>query len=243
MKYHNAAGRLYEILHSLYENSRMPLIEAIAKIFEHDPNDSNQLIIYYAGILELVNQVESEIQDLDNNEIYLNLISHIKTVLASNFDLKTPASELTGKYYMEYQGLMYLADTLNRLHPQISISNDQLHDLLQKVTALHVEVLESDIPQDLKELILDNLNSIRIAIEAYKLYGPDGLRKAMERGLGSYIMYRWNNEQELTANTKAREKMNDFATILSIINGILTLSTNARPLIEPVKRFLGITND
>lgn len=240
MKYHNAAGRLYEILHSLYKNSQMPLIEAIAKIFEHDPDDTAKLIIYYAGILKLVNQVESEIQDLDNNEIYLNLISRIKTILASNFDMKIPAYKLTEKYQLEYQGLMYLADTLNRLHPQISISDDQLRDLLQKVTALHVEVLDSDIPQDLKKLILDNLNSIRIAIEAYKLYGPDGLRKAAERGLVSVFMYLRNNEQELTTNTKAREKMNDFATILTIINGMLTLSTNAIPLIEPVKHFLGM---
>ena len=87
-------------------------------------------------------------------------------------------------------GLEFCSDTLSRVTPEDVPDEAILDELKHDVEAMIDDVDKADIVSTLKAVILDHLESIRRAVVEYKIRGTQGLRQALDSGIGSLLRHR-----------------------------------------------------
>jgi len=90
-----------------------------------------------------------------------------------------------------------VATVLSVSNPDGSIPTPEEEvDLREKLADLRNDIREdSDLPAEIKRLILQRLNDIEVALDEVSLGGPDGVKSALER-LGATIAYSTKKDRD-----------------------------------------------
>lgn len=228
----NPAGRLYAILDEVRAKPRKKSIRNVwAETFGLEPSATADILFLIGKMIELARDAKQSINGLDNidHEIYIKPFHNIEKAFSfANIEdhwdnISRHLDEAT------MVGLSFCADVLSRTSGEQIIDQETLNDLMEQVENLTHEIMDSEIPPDLKAVLIDNLEEIRRAILEYRIRGVDGLKRALEGSLGAVIRHR-----PQIVKQKGKKPVARFLEILSKLDQVVAFSLRMKQLFGPV---------
>lgn len=234
----NPAGRLYDILElARRQSGKESARKAWAAVFEVDSSDTGTLLQMLADLIDLVHKTKVAIQQFDdaNQDLHLRPFRVIENLL-SNINFDAPWENWRAKIDdTTLYGLQFSADKLSRISGFTQISSDDIAEVRKTVDELFNSVADSKLPQDLKALLLRNLESIRLALAAYRVRGIDGLRDEIERSFGAVLLHQ---EEIKEASSTDRNLWEGFFKLVGRLHKLVSLAYVGKELAAPAIKAL-----
>ncbi len=226
----SAAGRLFRILKKFTSgrpNNNLTY-DAWANVFGIPPEQRTLVLYGIAGVHRLVDEAKAEVQAHPelNQGLYLEAITNIENALAkANLDSSWDSTKISFEG-ANATALAFVAEQFDRLSAELVVPDDVLAHLRSELEAVIAEILASDLPLELRNLLISNLEDARQAIVFYQLDGIDGLRKAAESAIGAIVVAR---EARAASNKKP------FLDYIKIVGDILDVVGKAKPYLSLLK--------
>lgn len=144
-----------------------------------------------AELIKLIRDVEEITIGLDdpNIELYQRVFPKLSEALAIinlHIQIEGVQQELNDD---TMTSLRFLAGSLSTKSFENAIDGDSLELIRVKVEKLIRSAENTDLPKDLRKILIAHLTEIHRAITMYKVTGSGGLKKATERNIGFYATY------------------------------------------------------
>jgi hypothetical protein len=231
----NPAGRLQDLLAKARKQTPDPAAKhAWAAVFAVPPEDTGALLQMLADTIALVGEAKAAIQRLTDvdHALYLQPFKKVEA-LFSNLNLEAGWGQ--SKQHLDettLYGLRIAADKLSRVSGYTHIDTAALAALRQDLEALLTEALGlTDLPKDLKELFVRNLEALRRALLAYQVRGIEGLQQELERTVGSLMLHRDQVKAAAAAGGTAAKFLKGFSACVKTVNELLAAAKTARDLV------------
>lgn len=136
---------------------------------------------------EMLDDAESSIK-LDsklNHSIYLSCFPQVRTVLSPLHLQATRQQVAVPQLTPEVMArLEFCSEALRAEWSEVDLAPDELQDISRELNELVESVASSQISKPLRKALLEALESARIAISLYRVYGAKGLRKNLQSLFG-----------------------------------------------------------
>ena len=164
-----------------------------------------------------------------NQSIYLPQVTRVKTAI---FQVEAMSwNQFSGLFNQDFLSMLQTsADALSNYVREEQIDIDALESLQSEIHDLGAGVIASDIPPELKDLILDGLASIGHAIQKYRIYGIEGLKAAVDRNIGT--IYRCQEKIRSVNDDKDRGTLEKYKDLVLKLNAMVTVTSNLIPLAQ-----------
>ena len=236
----NPAERLLKILNTaILGKDNLSIKQVWANTFELDPNDTSSLLMSVAELINLVRLTKDAIQKIEgiDHKIHLQPFNKIEKALAiTNLE----ASWQSFKVHLDdatMVALQFCSDTLSRQVQEIEIPKEKLDKLLQEVNALLAKVVDSELPGEVTDILIDNLENIRRAILTYRIRGATALKHALERGIGSLFFHQATLREEYESN-QGKVIFSDFFNVIDRLKNLVSFALQTKKLVGPVVKML-----
>jgi hypothetical protein len=101
--------------------------------------------------------------------------------------------------------------------------------LLTQVEALYSDIWTSDLNEDLKKIVLENLQKIKTAVNDYRIRGADRLQDALATVIGTFAMVGPIDAADVSDGSKALQR---FSKVVDLLMKIVTLAKATKPLLK-----------
>lgn len=212
-----------------------------SEVFQVEPKNTSELLKMLADLIDLVHDTKESLDRLNNidHELYKKPFEKIERSLSRlNLDTqwKQSKDELDDSTLF---GLEFCADQLGRASIYASVQTPNLGDLLDDLDQLTENVSDSDLPQDLKMLLIKNLEAIRRSILAYKIKGLEGIEYEIERGIGSLLLHK-DEIFSSRASTESSDVWSSYFKVLERLHKVVALARETKELVGPTLNLLGL---
>jgi len=246
-KFDNPVGRLVAILHRAKERSSdLGKTEARigwAVVFElqghqNSPSRETEVEICWRLIelRKLIAEAEKVIQQSEapHAKRYLRPFARLRTMVPLT-DLSgafaVPINEITES---DMDLLEMASDELSSRHSESVVEEGELEALREQIDELFDRVKQSDLDEDLKIFILNQLESIRRAIAEYQIRGTERLQEALAEIVGGYFLH-----QEIIEKESDKEEVGIYKQLLSHFYSVVLTAAKLTPLIGPASKVFG----
>ncbi|PFE03799.1 hypothetical protein CN288_12540 [Bacillus sp. AFS023182] len=214
-----------------------PFRNTWSTVFQVDAEDISSLINSMHSMLSLVASTREYIEKNEKlyNEKNLNFLNRIESALSPmNF-------EGNMNHFLNYidnetlTALSYMGDNMNFVYDfqEDPIDEEEINNLIDEINNLIDSITYSTLPEDVKSLLFNNLNSIRTSLFNYRISGIEGMKTALGQTIGSLFI---NNEA--ISPVVEDENVKGVFKIVDRMNSILSIGVAAKDLIGPVVGFL-----
>ena len=198
----NSSNRVYNIL---FEAQKKPdnhkIIDvwtAIFSIKEEDQHKKSFEVSRCLGLLhEEMNNIEESMAELGySNDLYAPYISRARHVIALHGIMgqwKTLKSNLAPEVLLS---LKFCSEILP--NEEETLNKEKLEEILNMVLELEAELDSTDLPQQLKNIIIKSIKQIKEAIYSYNIVGVKAVHEVISNAYGDVVL----NEAEFV---KAKE--------------------------------------
>jgi hypothetical protein len=233
----NPAKKLYSILVTVNKiPPNVPFLDAWATVFEIDTSNTAKILQKYGSLLELYSLTKSVIENHDrlNNDRNNSYINHIGAGLMSIHTTGSISNVINSLNGEVMTALYYLSENISLIYDVNAeiISDNQVTEIIKDVDELIANIFASELPVEVKKLLVKNLNIIRESLQDYFISGIDGVRAALEQSLGSLIM----NNQLITPEVE-NENVKGVFKIMTRLNEFFSTVNGAKELIAPITKF------
>lgn len=172
-----------------------------------------------------------------NHAVYLSCFPQIRTVF-SPMHLQSSIESLAIPHLVPevLARLEFCAEALRDEWSEVDLTTDELQSISQDLNDLIEQVAASTISAVLRKSLLEVLETARVAISLYRVYGAKGLRRNLQSLFGFVYTERSALKQETQANSDVLEKLGKW------IDRIDSLSSKAlkvhKALSKPIQFFL-----
>ncbi|WP_252246718.1 hypothetical protein [Clostridium sp. ZBS4] len=230
----NPADRLYEILNDAKRNcdSNNFIKSVWASTFDIDRNDEEKIFLSVVKVIEQIETVK-KVADKMQSSIKVEFIKEITELEREIMNLKLDEQSISLKRAISEKRLMSLKAIIMGLdicNQYSNIEEETIFEFREKILQLISEINDLSINDDLKNVVIDNLNQVDLMIDNYKLYGIDGIKSAVENGVGSIILNKELSE-ETSRNVKLKETLITVLNLLGNINTVVTFTKNVVPIV------------
>lgn len=233
------AGRLVDILQAAktkHDQSKVKTV--LAEVFNLDETDTESLLRIVADLIQLVYKTKKQIEEMENvnHDLYLKPFTRLELMLST---INLEAHWKSWKNYLDEHtiyGLQFASDQLSRISMVSSIANEEIDHIKNSLQSITDEILDSSIDEDLKLLLIRNLESLRQALLAYKIKGIEGIETELALNIGSIILNK-DKLQESAAHNESKSIFKKFSTFLEGVNK--TVSTAKK--VNEIANDTGIT--
>lgn len=188
----NDAGRLYNILEELKTFRSNSPYEAFAEIFDVEKDDYVAICEAFADILALAGNVKNMIYKLHTKKdiFYYTINAATKAICLINFIDKDNGLRAFKNALGEsiLAGMEFAALFMSDKFSEIKLEESILDGLQNDIDNLTEEISKSNIDDELKMVLLSNLQNINTAILKYDIFGATGLKSALEKAVGAYVL-------------------------------------------------------
>lgn len=221
----NPASRLHELLKNLLPgNPTERMLNVWMGAFgisdRHDVEVARRLVLTN----EMLDNAESTIKlnPKSNHGIYLSCFREIRMVF-SPLNLGSSREQVVTRYLTPevMARLEFCSEALRDEWSELDLTPDELQDLSTELNTLIENVAASGIGSALRKALLEALESARIAISLYRVYGAKGLRKNLQSLFGFVYTERAALKQESKTNADVLERLGKW------IDKIDTVSSKA----------------
>jgi len=237
----NPATRLYEILKEakkhcnekgeLEQSKREYVKDVWAEIFDIDSSDEEKVFL---AIVEVIQQIEAiknavdKIESSAKNQLIKTITDLEREIMNMKLDdysykLKDAINE---ERLSSLSGIGFALDVRNQY---CNIDEEIILEFREKIDKLIEEVINLQLDDELKKAIIDNLKQVDLMIEKYKLYGLEGIKSAIENGVGSIIL-NGSLSEEASKNSNVKEVLKQVLNLLGSINTSITFVKNIAPI-------------
>jgi hypothetical protein len=233
----NPAERLFLILKKARkEPDNKPIKQVWADILGVSPFDARVVLIRLSDLMELFIETKKRLQDYQdtNKSLFLNPLGKIDQALSiTNLDqswggVKTLLNETV------MHNLQHCSNALSRVSTENRIEINELEKLRNDIESLVGKTIDSEFSEDLKQIIINNLENIRRAILAYEIHGISGLKRALESSLGS-IAYNY----EPIKSEKNKDVVTDLFKVIERLNSLISFAQSTKKYLIPfIENFL-----
>ena len=235
----NPAGRLYEIQDRAcsFAQPNRPIKEVWAQVLGGYPADNGSLYYPLSQLIQLTQNAKKSVQQLTDVDqtLYLKPFENIERAFATT-NLDQPWSEFKDRVDDATMiALRFVSDALSRMGTEDVIDPEVLSDLQSDVGSLLEKVLQSDLPDELKTVLIESLEDIRGAILEYRIRGADGLRRVLESSVGAVLRQR--EQTQRIHEEKELKVIFDFLGILRELDKLVAVSLKAKELVAPVVNY------
>lgn len=234
--HNNPAGRLHGILtEALPLQANKPARQAWAKVFKIDVSATGKLLYDLAELTELLRLSRERIEQIEgiDHDLHLQPIEKLEDAFAT---MNVNAAWNDFKAHLDdatMVGLAFCANTLSQHYKEGEIEGEALESLLDEAEALRKIVLESDLDERLRAVLVENIESFRHAILQYRIRGAEGLLRAVELSIGALV--RWRDEFKQRGECEA---VRGFWTFLLKIDRIAGTALKVKQLLGGVANYL-----
>lgn len=187
----NPAALLHEALEALTrQRADLPLSTGWATVLGIEPEDTAGLFVGLGYLHRLPGRVREAMAahpDMRGESGLLVWEAPVEAALKGSYTLGNPIESVT-RQYVTTGALASLAAISVMLKATAADlpSDEQIGDLLGQINDLEREVLAAEgLDHDLAAFLLAQINEMRQALIFVKVRGPEGLREAVERGVGA----------------------------------------------------------
>lgn len=192
----NPAGRLHSILEKLKQYDaddvagRVRSRDVWAALLEVDREDTVALYRGIGLLLEQVDKAEKLIRDMPeiDPDLYLLNFPTLRQGIATP-SINSGWSDQRKLFSpVVLRDLAFCASKIAEFYSEGIIEQEELASLAEEVNRLFDAVVNATLNQNLRELLLDLLETMRRAIAEYKIRGAAGLREALTKGVGAVVI-------------------------------------------------------
>jgi Na+/phosphate symporter len=236
----NPAGRLCDLLNAAKKHTPTTNIRTVwASVFGIDEKDTATLLKSVADLIDLVNETKASLSRLTDVDtaLYLQPFANIERGLAvMNFDnhWNDIGQHITETVLAQ---LAFGADKLARVSGFTEIDQSELDELREAVEKLLNDVLAAELPENLTQLLVRNLEAIRQALLGYRLRGVQGLEQEIERSVGSMVLHQ-DQIKKTKAGTKEQTTWETYFTVITRLNAMVTAAKNIKEIGPPAIQYL-----
>jgi len=244
----NAAKRLVEILQraKTVEISNAPTVVGWARVFgivTETTNEVSEEQEFEVGrrliqVYGLIDEIETQLLSIDglNHSLYLRSFPRIRSVCRLSTFKEGALSNVMGQLNdADLTVLEFCGHELSKYCSERVVDPDQLKDLTTRIDSLFVEVESSNLPKELRQFLLTQLETIRRSIQEYRIRGVERLKEALERVVGSMIL-----NEELIKESVDRAEVGKFKGLCSTFYSIVIFAAKITPLVQPVAQAIGL---
>lgn len=228
----NPAGRLFDVLSEAVEQpNNWNARKAWSSVFNISEANTGEIL---RELAEVINQIENAVRDVnglpneETKELFLEPLSELEGVFSiirldetwQGFKKRIPNNTM--------DKLKYTAVKLSEFSREIVLESEELDDLRTSVERVIEQTINSNIDDDLRKVLVRDLEYIRRSIISYRLRGTEGLVEVAD----------------LTLGTIARESQTSTAEeskTLSEVWGVLTKLYTAACMAEKVASLPGVS--
>lgn len=164
------------------------------------PDVEAQTVEHLIQLWKLIGELEEKIRTSveDDLEDYLEPFPRIRDAIRVTRASSGRTSDSLGQISSsDLTVLRFCAKVIGKDHSEPDI-RQELDDLLKDVDKLYKEIEGSDLPGEMKSLLLDLLHTLRTAVHEYRVRGITRVREAIASMLGTLII----NKQEVQIVSK-----------------------------------------
>ncbi|WP_367899798.1 hypothetical protein [Bacillus pseudomycoides] len=233
----NPAHKLHILLDEAYNDckntSNTSFKKTWSKVFRIAPNDTSALMTSMSSMLNLFLTTKEYVKKNDrlNNNKNLKFLTKIEIALSSmNFE----GSMEHFKHHIDNEtltALSYIGESMYFIYDlhESQINGEEIRDLIHEIDNLIENITNSNLPENVKTLLFNNLNSIRTSLITYKISGVEGMQTALEQTIGSLFI----NNEAITPVAQD-ENVKGIFNIIDKMNTLLSTGVAAKDLIGPL---------
>ncbi len=222
----NPARRLHSILSGadVQAPAQVPLRQYLSVRFGGEAKDDLEMFRKLLAIYDLVAVTDQRISLMTHpkRSTFASCIKPIVTALQQT-QLDSGISNLTNQLINGPLPILDLAaDVLDVEQPEYLIDQSDLHSLLKETKELEAQIRESDVPVDLKQILLGLTERLERAITDYPLSGAEGLDRVIKEAYGTAFV-----EHAIVLPHKEDPVVKAFWDWLGRINSVVSACKNA----------------
>jgi hypothetical protein len=243
MEQNNSARRLYNILDRALVTGKNDQIvyQAIAEALGIKNPDSNKhLFTELFVLLAEVERIVKQLKRVKNLDRYIDAVKEIQSIFLAYGMFQARWESVSSN--LQGRNLLLILDSCANFIAQEQIdpllSEEQLQEYLQECEYLLQEVMESDLPEDIKTFLIVRLEEICTAIRHYSLGGLERLRTVVEANIGGMLL----RSVEISPQEKEKPIFKKIFGWLLTLGGVLDLASNTQgyllPKVAEIVKFL-----
>lgn len=113
-----------------------------------------------------------------------------------------------------------------------AISEECLATLQMDIEGLITRVVDSALDSEIKNVLLDGLESVRQAIMDYRILGAESIRQALDRNFG--LLHRFREDFKTAYESNDRQVVVDFLGFLKNVDMVVSTASKIKQLAAPV---------
>jgi hypothetical protein len=241
----NPAHKLHNLLEKAYKMSSESLTDfsspsyrdTWAKVFNIEKSDTSALLTSIHYLLDLFLKTKNIIQsneclNTEKNNKFLTYIENALLEINLNGTMKHFRDNINNEILT---ALYYMAENISFVYNinEKEIDEKEINSLLQEIDELTSNLIASSLPEDVKAILLKNLNLIRKSLMSYKTLGIEGIRKSLEQTIGSIIL-----NGNIIKEEQENENVEHMFKIISRISSLITVGRAVKEYLPPVIRQL-----
>lgn len=224
----NAGKRLYAILRAIKDAKPQGNVGTLlSSVLDIPSDDVAGIYRHYASLLTLVDDVENRLKALDdpNREHYLKCFTAFKNA-THGAALQSAPTQIQNQISESDLSLLNLAgQRLDQVQTELLLSKSEVASLQSDAAALFQKISASDLPAELKIVILDLLESVRRTLSEYQIRGAEGLKRVLAESMGRLML-----DKDLVAQSNKHTDFRSFLDLLSKLNALFTAATNSHKI-------------
>ena len=239
----NPAGRLYTVFLNakrLQPPDSTNVLEVYADALSMQ---AGHIIDPFDGIhqmRQLVRETRDGIEVLDvDHEPYSATLAMVEAALDSRTMLgetwKRHNDRLSEALMLTLQ---FVSGALSKSRGEALVESKVLSELQADIESISEKILQSNLPNDLREFFVDSLQRIRTAILEYRLRGPQAVRSVVDSTFGAAFRHR----EEIDAE-RDNPVVRGFFAVFKKAEDMIAVAFKAKQLTAPlVSRFLELSS-
>ncbi|BCZ49301.1 hypothetical protein psyc5s11_53680 [Clostridium gelidum] len=227
----NVVGRLYHIIYQLKSDVSENAEKVFLKVFSLDENNKIGIFTNYTELLKMCTLGISQIEQLQSKNLHkyqLTLNQTMNGLTKINFNTSSGMRDFSNHFDEKLMiSLEYCADFLSEHSNEEDIEDEKIQELIEEINVLIEEVLVCNFNDELKKILIYQLNNVRESLFKYKLYGAEGVVNNISTALGTLILNR-----EKANDEESKITIKKIFEIIGKINTVMSFKNNSENLLS-----------
>lgn len=226
------------------DNQPKSCVKAWCEVFKIDDFEEGaflQVIEQLIQLRMLFEEAENSLREIEglDESLYIEPLDAMSRVVSDLTKLDRPWAEFVGVLSPEnMRSLSFIEDrfsTEGRFNEEM-ISPDDLSKIQTEAMALYDQIKKSDLPKNVKTILLDLVLEIHKAIHEYRVRGARRLKEAIGKTIGvlatnQEILEPYRDSDQVKAVAGLVQKADDYYKVAKTVSSLYGAVTWALPLL------------
>ena len=235
MTQENVASKLHKILSQTKKYPETKQFRDVwSEIFSIPRTDTSEMIKRYASVIDLYKETLKLIEDHPklNNDTNKKFLEYVGLSLGT-LNINTNMGQFHGYLTSEVMtALHFISENISFVyHLEDSLLTEELvNELMSDIKDLIDKITFSDLPIEVKKLLVQNLNVINNSLHSYFITGIDGVTESLGQAIGTLFI----NRQAITPEIIEDDNVTGVFKFMGRLNEIISTISGAKELAAPI---------